>query len=93
MAWIDPKVLDLVREAAGDEAWLAPAGAEERFDVLPLLVATDSAVDAFGRDVRRLRPNILVAGVDSLDECGGRAQAFASGRPRFASTRCDSVAR
>ena len=68
MAWTDRNVLDLVREAAGDDAWLAPAGAEEGFDVLPLLVATDGAVDAFGRDVRRLRPNILIAGVDSLDE-------------------------
>lgn len=37
-------------------------------DVLPLLVSTDGAVAAFGRDVRRLRPNILVGGVPELDE-------------------------
>jgi uncharacterized protein YcbX len=36
--------------------------------VLPLLVATDGAVAAFGRDVRRLRPNILIGGVDGLAE-------------------------
>lgn len=36
----------------------------ERFDVLPLLVCTDSALRMFGRDVRRLRPNLLVDGVE-----------------------------
>ncbi len=38
------------------------------FDVLPLLVTPDSAVTAVGRDVRRLRPNILIGGVDGMDE-------------------------
>lgn len=66
--WTDPRVLDLVREAAGRDAWLEPFDGPERFDVLPLLVATDGAVQAFGRDVRRLRPNILIAGVHHLDE-------------------------
>jgi uncharacterized protein len=36
--------------------------------VLPLLVATDGAVASFGRDVRRLRPNILIGGVHAMDE-------------------------
>ena len=40
----------------------------ERFDVLPLLVATDGAVAEFGRDVRRLRPNIVVGGVPGRTE-------------------------
>lgn len=40
----------------------------ERFDILPLLVATDGAVEEFGRDVRRLRPNILVGGVQGMAE-------------------------
>ena len=44
------------------------SGGPDRFDVLPLLVATDGAVTAFGRDIRRLRPNILIGGVDGLDE-------------------------
>jgi uncharacterized protein YcbX len=35
---------------------------------LPLLVATDGAVASFGRDVRRLRPNILIGGVPGMDE-------------------------
>ena len=57
-----------MRGAAGGDAWLEPADAGERFDVLPLLVATDGAVAAFGRDVRRLRPNILIGGVEGLAE-------------------------
>ncbi|HSB86543.1 MAG TPA: MOSC N-terminal beta barrel domain-containing protein [Ilumatobacteraceae bacterium] len=68
LPWTDPKVLELVRDAAGRDAWLEPFTGPERFDVLPLLVATDGAVQAFGRDVRRLRPNILIGGVDGLDE-------------------------
>jgi uncharacterized protein len=67
-AWDSPEALALVREAAGGDAWLELSTQAERFDVLPLLVATDGAVEAFGRDVRRLRPNILIGGVDGLDE-------------------------
>ena len=66
--WDSPAALALVKAAAGDDAWLEPAEGPERFDVLPLLVATDGAVAAFGRDVRRLRPNILIGGVRGLDE-------------------------
>ena len=47
---------------------LARYDGPERFDVLPLLVATDGAVAAFGRDVRRLRPNIVIAGVEGMAE-------------------------
>ena len=36
--------------------------------MLPLLVATDGAINALGLDRRRFRPNILVAGVDGLAE-------------------------
>ena len=42
----------------------------ERFDILPLLVATDGAIAAFGHDGRRLRPNIVIGGVDGLAERG-----------------------
>lgn len=67
--WESAAALALVRAAAGDDSWLESDG-EALFDVLPLLVATDGAVTAFGRDVRRLRPNILIAGVDGLEERG-----------------------
>jgi len=40
----------------------------DRFDVLPLLVATDGAIAEFGRDGRRLRPNLVVGGVTGLEE-------------------------
>jgi len=66
--WDSAEALALVRRAAGNDAWLEAADHERAFDVLPLLIATDGAVDAFGRDVRRLRPNILIGGVDGLDE-------------------------
>ena len=68
LPWDSPDALALVKEAAGDEAWLAAYEGPERFDILPLLVATDGAIAAFGRDVRRLRPNILIEGVDGMDE-------------------------
>ena len=66
--WESPEALALVKQAAGDDAWLEASEAHDRFDVLPLLVATDGAVAAFGRDVRRLRPNILIGGVEGLAE-------------------------
>ena len=68
LPWDSDEVAALVRAAAGDDAWLEAYDGIERFDVLPLLVATDGAVAEFGRDVRRLRPNILIGGVDGMAE-------------------------
>ena len=70
LPWRSGEVLALVKEAAGEDAWLAAYDGPERFDILPLLVATDGAVTAFGRDIRRLRPNIMVGGVNGMDEVG-----------------------
>ena len=67
-AWDSPEALALVQEAAGSDAGLAAFDGLARFDILPLLVATDGAVAEFGRDVRRLRPNIVIAGVEGLAE-------------------------
>lgn len=66
--WWHPRAGALVNEAAGPDAQLVPHDGPERFDVLPLLVATDGAIAAFGRDGRRLRPNIVVGGVRGLAE-------------------------
>ncbi len=66
--WRSPEALELVRAAAGADAWLEAHDGVGLFDVLPLLVATDGAIEAFGRDLRRLRPNIVIGGVDGLDE-------------------------
>lgn len=70
LRWDHPAALARVRAAAGEDAWLEADDGPARFDVLPLLVATDGAVEAFGRDVRRLRPNILIGGVNGLAEFG-----------------------
>jgi len=66
--WNAPEALALVRSAVGPAAKLIYYEGSERFDVLPLLVATDGAIDAFGHDGRRLRPNIVVGGVKGLAE-------------------------
>ncbi|HEX2310219.1 MAG TPA: MOSC N-terminal beta barrel domain-containing protein [Vicinamibacterales bacterium] len=66
--WDSPEALACVKAAAGADAWLEAWDGLDRFDILPLLVATDGAVAAFGRDIRRLRPNILVGGVEGLSE-------------------------
>jgi uncharacterized protein YcbX len=66
--WESQQALDLVRHAARQDAWLEEHRERDRFDILPLLVATDGAVAAFGRDVRRLRPNIVIGGVNGLAE-------------------------
>ena len=66
--WSSPEAAALIAQAAGMEARLERFLGEERFDVLPLLVATDGAIAALGVDGRRLRPNIVVGGVDGLGE-------------------------
>jgi uncharacterized protein len=66
--WTAPEIAEAVRDAAGDGARLVRWDGSERFDVLPLLVATDGAIAALGVDGRRLRPNIVVSGVAGLAE-------------------------
>jgi uncharacterized protein YcbX len=66
--WNSPDALALIKQAGGSDAWLEAWQGLDRFDILPLLVATDGAVAAFGRDVRRLRPNIVIGGVEGLSE-------------------------
>ena len=66
--WDSEAALELVQTAAGADAELIAFEGLERFDILPLLVATDGAVAEFGRDVRRLRPNILIGGVEGMAE-------------------------
>ena len=66
--WHDPEALALVQAQAGADAWLEASDSPDRFDVLPLLVATDGAIAAFGRDLRRLRPNLVIGGVEGVEE-------------------------
>jgi uncharacterized protein YcbX len=66
--WNTPEVAARVVEIAGPGARPVRHDGAERFDVLPLLVATDGAIAAFGHDGRRLRPNLVIGGVDGLAE-------------------------
>jgi uncharacterized protein len=66
--WDSPAARAAVEAAAGPGARLVCDAGLERFDVLPLLVATDGAIAALGEDGRRLRPNLVVGGVDGLAE-------------------------
>lgn len=68
LPWTDPGVLAAIQQIVGPGAQLVYDDSLDRFDILPLLVATDGAIAAFGRDRRRLRPNIVVGGVNGLDE-------------------------
>jgi uncharacterized protein YcbX len=65
--WYDSTVAADVTAIAGSGAQLVPTG-DGVFDILPLLVATDGAIAAFGHDGRRLRPNLVIGGVDGLAE-------------------------
>ena len=68
LPWRSREVSQLVEAAVGPGAQLKPFDGPERFDILPLLVCTDGAVSLFGRDVRRLRPNLMVGGVAGVAE-------------------------
>lgn len=68
LLWSDPKVRKDVVGIVGPGARLVRDESSDRFDVLPLLVATDGAIAAFGYDGRRLRPNLVIGGVDGLAE-------------------------
>ncbi len=48
LEWRRPEVAALVADIAGGGARLVRYDGSERFDVLPLLVATDGAIAAFG---------------------------------------------
>jgi hypothetical protein len=68
LLWSNPKVRTDVEDIVGPGARLVRDDSSDRFDVLPLLVATDGAITSFGRDGRRLRPNLVIGGVEGLAE-------------------------
>jgi uncharacterized protein YcbX len=79
LPWTDPEVTRRVEQAAGPGARLRRFEQAQRFDVLPLLVVTDGSLAAFGRDSRRLRPNLVIAGVEGLAERGWEGRALRIG--------------
>jgi len=66
--WSSPSVARDVERAVEQGARLVRYDGVERFDILPLLIATDGAITAFGHDRRRLRPNLVIGGVPGLAE-------------------------
>lgn len=66
--WDSAEAGELVNAAVGEPAKLVRVPQPRGFDVLPLLIATDGAVQFLEVDHRRLRPNILLAGVSGLEE-------------------------
>ena len=57
-----------VEKTAGAGTRLVCSDAEDRFDILPLLVTTDGMFAAAGYDRRRFRPNLVIGGVEGLSE-------------------------
>lgn len=82
--WHEAQTREAVRAAAGEDARLVPMAGDARFDDTALLVATDGAVATLGIDPRRLRPNILIGGVEGLAE-----RAWPGGRLRVGGALLD----
>jgi uncharacterized protein YcbX len=82
--WRSAEARALVRAAAGDvELRPGTFRGPDRFDVLPLSVATDGAVAELGIDHRRLRPNIVLSGVEGLAERDWPGRTLVIGRVRI----------
>lgn len=83
LPWDSEEALELVRRAAEQDVVLERVPGPERFDVLPLLIATDGTVAHLKIDRRRLRPNIVIAGVNGLDERAWPGRIIAVGAARI----------
>jgi uncharacterized protein len=77
--WRSAEVARDVEAAADPGARLVRDDGLARFDILPLLVATDGALAAFAHDGRRLRPNIVIGGVPGLAEREWAAHVLRAG--------------
>ena len=78
--WDSSAALALTSKAAGESVRLVDAGTRaDRFDVLPLLVATDGAIRELDLDLRRLRPNLVIKGVSGQTERSWPGASLQSG--------------
>jgi uncharacterized protein len=71
LAWDAPETLERVRAVTSPDVELVRFAAPDRgqrFDVLPLTVATDGMLEDVGVDLRRFRPNLVIAGVPGRAE-------------------------
>jgi uncharacterized protein YcbX len=67
-AWRSEAAARRIRALGGDGARLVATESGARFDAAPVLLVTDGALEAFGADLRRFRPNIVVENVPGLAE-------------------------
>jgi uncharacterized protein YcbX len=86
--WASSSIAAKVERAVGTGAMIVPVDERQGFDILPLLVATDGAVDSLGLDRRRFRPNLYLGGVPGLAERGWEGKTLAIGAARI---RLDSL--
>lgn len=79
--WDAPEALQAIRAATDQGAELAyyDGDGPQRFDVLPISVATDGGVAAVGVDRRRFRANVYLDGVEGLAERGWPGRALRLG--------------
>lgn len=91
--WDSRQAAERVSAAVGPGARLRRFDGPERFGVLPLLVCTDGTLRMFGRDGRRLRPNLLVDGVEDEAERAwpGATLRLPDGEIRLADLRARCV--
>jgi uncharacterized protein YcbX len=68
LLWNSKEATQLVSDTLNQPVKLIRHEGPERFDILPLLVATDGAVNYMQIDSRRLRPNLIIGGVEGLEE-------------------------
>jgi uncharacterized protein YcbX len=96
--WDSPEIARAVEAAAGPGVRLVETDPDTRFDILPLLVATDGMIEAVGKDRRRFRPNLVIGGVSGLAErewegarlrIGGAVVSLADLRARCVMTTFD----
>lgn len=66
--WHSAEAAQLVSDTLQQPVRLIRHEGPERFDILPLLVATDGAIEYMKLDGRRLRPNLVIGGVEGLAE-------------------------
>ena len=66
--WDSNEAARKVKDASAPAVELKLDRDQSRFDVLPVSLVTDGAVEALGIDRRRLRPNIVVGGIEGLAE-------------------------
>jgi uncharacterized protein YcbX len=78
--WRDAAVAKDVLAAGGEGAHLESWTGPERFDILPLLIATDGAINALGYDARRFRANLIIGDVEGFTERSWEGRRLAIGK-------------